>query len=141
LRRAARACEPAQALEIRVSQLAERIQTAVAELSAIQRELNQQLVAAAAHDAASALAEQPEAEAVRDLKCVLDQLRHFLWFYLQAISDDSETSEKTLQLLRQVAKDPARLAKSSSLSFLERLNALSEYALVHYKADARERTN
>ncbi len=113
----------------------------VAELSAIQRELNEQLIAGANDSAQALLAEPSDAEPVRNLKCVLDQVRHFLWFYLQAISPGSEASENTLQLLRQVAKDPNTLAKSSSLTFLERLNALTEYALVHYRQQSQDRTN
>ena len=68
-------------------------------------------------------------------------MRHFIWFYLQVVTRGSESSERTLQLLRQVSKQPKVLHNNSPLTFLERLNALTEYALVHYHADSGEKPN
>ena len=119
-----------------------RIQYLVDELASVQRELNEQLLRSAQSDPITGLHVEPsEGDAVRNLKCVVDQVRHFLWFYLQATSRGSEGSEKTLQLLRQMAHNAGSLATTSPLSFLERLNALSEYALVHYQASDDERPN
>lgn len=119
-----------------------RVQNLVEDISSLQRDLNQRLMTGAVDDGASPmLGESTDAEAIRNLKCAVDQLRHFLWFYLQALSSGSEAGEKTMQLLRQVAKDGSTLSNTSSLTFLERLNALAEYALVHYHAADAKRPN
>lgn len=112
------------------------------DLSSLQHDLNQRLLTGAVNDGASPLlGESADAEAIRNLKCAVDQLRHFLWFYLQALSSGSEAGEKTMQVLRQVAKNGSSLANASPLTFLERLNALAEYALVHYHAGDAKRPN
>ena len=124
--------------------LNERIQHVVEELSAIQRELNDKLMAGGSDDFTGkppAVAVDPDG--VRNLKIAADQLRHFLWFYLQANAPESEAGRDTLQLLRQVASNVNTFSQSSPYTFLERLSALTEYALVHYRADehSRQRPN
>jgi hypothetical protein len=114
----------------------------VHELAAIQDDLNRLLVEDTTNPVGSAL--YPAAgdlDALRDLKSVVDQMRHFMWFYLQVVTSGSESSERTLQLLRQVSKQPRVLHANSPLTFLERLNALTEYALVHYHEEPGEKPN
>jgi len=119
-----------------------RVQNLVEDLAALQHDLNQRLMTGAVDDGASPqLGESADAESIRNLKCAVDQLRHFLWFYLQALSSGSEAGEKTMQLLRQVAKNGRSLSGASSLTFLERINALAEYALVHYNSGDAKRPN
>ena len=48
-----------------------------------------------------ALADPPEVESIQVLKSALDQMRHFLWFYMQVVASDSEMGEKFRQTLRQ----------------------------------------
>ncbi len=50
-----------------------------------------------------ALANPPEMESIQALKSALDQMRHFLWFYLQVVTNDSEMGERFRQSLRQDA--------------------------------------
>src|ERR1039458_2863427 len=40
-------------------------------------------------------------ESLNVLKSVLDQMRHFLWFYMQVVTSDSEMGEKFRETLRQ----------------------------------------
>src|ERR1035438_357681 len=57
-----------------------------------------------------ALAGAPEIESIQVLKSALDQMRHFLWFYMQVVTSDSEMGEKFRQTLRQEAPvQPAEL--------------------------------
>ena len=56
-----------------------------------------------------ALADPPEIESIQVLKTALDQMRHFLWFYMQVVTSDSEMGEKFRETLRQEA--PARAAE------------------------------
>ena len=48
-----------------------------------------------------ALADPPEVESLQVLKGALDQMRHFLWFYMQVMTSGSEMGEKLRQTLRQ----------------------------------------
>jgi len=53
-------------------------------------------------------------ETIQVLKSALDQMRHFLWFYMQVVASDSEMGEKFRQTLRQDAPVPALKWSSSS---------------------------
>jgi hypothetical protein len=118
-----------------------RVDRVVRELASIQEELNQLLVEDATNQMGQSMRPaSQDLDALRDLKSVVDQMRHFLWFYLQVVTSGSEASERTMQLLRQVSK-PKTLHVNSPLTFLERLNALTEYALVHYREDGTEKPN
>lgn len=122
-----------------------RVDQVVNELASIQDELNRLLVEDSTNPVGSPGSAlypgEGELAPLRDLKSVVDQMRHFLWFYLQVVTSGSESSERTLQLLRQVSKQPAVLHPNSPLTFLERLNALTEYALVHYHEDVSDKPN
>ena len=120
----------------------ERLAHVVQELASLQRDLNQLLMDhAAAEGDSSEFAEKVDAAALRDLKSVVDQMRHFLRFYLQAVTGGSEAGERTMQLLRQVSRNSTVLGKADPSTFLERLNALAEYALVHQDTDPTRKPN
>jgi hypothetical protein len=53
-----------------------------------------------------ALADPPEMESIQSLKSALDQMRHFLWFYMQVVTSDSEMGEKFRETLRHDAPTP-----------------------------------
>jgi hypothetical protein len=79
-----------------------RILRVTDDLRVIQRELNCAAMQAPTDpELMEALADPPEMEAIRVLKSVLDQMRHFLWFYMQVVTSDSEMGEKFRQTLRQ----------------------------------------
>ena len=120
----------------------ERLAHVVQELASLQRDLNQLLM----DDAAAAgptfeFAEKVDAGALRDLKSVVDQMRHFLWFYLQAVSGGSEAGERTMQLLRQISCNSAAIAKADPATFLERLNALADFALADHTSNPARKPN
>jgi hypothetical protein len=81
-----------------------RILRVTDDLRAIQKELNCAAMQAPTDpELMEALSDPPEMESIQALKSALDQMRHFLWFYLQVVTSDSEMGEKFRQTLRQDA--------------------------------------
>lgn len=81
-----------------------RILRVTDDLRVIQNELNCAAMQAPTDpELMEALADPPEMESIQALKSALDQMRHFLWFYLQVVTNDSEMGEKFRQTLRQDA--------------------------------------
>jgi hypothetical protein len=86
-----------------------RILRVTDDLRVIQRELNCAAMQAPTDpELMEALADPPEMETIQVLKSALDQMRHFLWFYMQVVTSDSEMGEKFRQTLRQEAA-PVRI--------------------------------
>ncbi len=71
---------------------------------------------------------------VKDFKATVDQMRHFLWFFVQAVSED-ESGEKLVELLRQAAHGlkPA--------SEFDQINSVSDYAILHYPIPPNRKPN
>ena len=81
-----------------------RILRVTDDLRVIQRELNCAAMQAPTDpELMEVLADPPEMESIQVLKGALDQMRHFLWFYMQVVTSDSEMGEKFRQTLRQDA--------------------------------------
>jgi len=81
-----------------------RILRVTDDLRVIQRELNCAAMQAPTDpELMEALSAPPEMESMQVLKSALDQMRHFLWFYMQVVTSDSEMGEKFRQSLRQEA--------------------------------------
>jgi len=79
-----------------------RILRVTDDLRVIQRELNCAAMQAPTDpELMEALADPPEMESLEVLKSALDQMRHFLWFYMQVVTSDSEMGEKFRETLRQ----------------------------------------
>src|SRR5215831_18980350 len=63
-----------------------RILRVTEDLRAIQRELNCAAMEAPSDpELMEALSQLPEMESLQTLKSALDQMRHFLWFYMQVV--------------------------------------------------------
>ena len=106
------------------------------DLRAIQRELNCAAMQAPSDpELMEALSALPETEAIQILCKALDQMRHFLWFYTQVMSNEPELGDK----LRQ--SNPAKPVEESKVdtSFLDQLTRADEAALLRYLVDAKER--
>ena len=68
-----------------------RILRVTEDLRAIQQTLNCAAMQAPGDpELMEALCELPEIESLQVLKSALDQMRHFLWFYMQVMTNDSE---------------------------------------------------
>jgi pimeloyl-CoA synthetase len=107
-----------------------RIQRVTEDLRAIQQELNWAAIQVPTNpEQREALSELVEAESLQALKSALDQMRHFLWFFIQVVSNESEFGERLREVLRQrVASD----ATPTKTTFLEKLKMATDHALVRY---------
>jgi hypothetical protein len=104
------------------------------DLRVIQRELNCAAMQAPTDpELMEALANQPEMESIQVLKSAVDQMRHFLWFYMQVVTSDSEMGEKIRQSLRQDA--PAAAVPEMERQFQSATDAI----MLRYLADSKFR--
>jgi hypothetical protein len=71
-------------------------------------------------------------ETIQVLKSALDQMRHFLWFYMQVVTSDSEMGEKFRQTLRQDV--PVRAAERE-----QQFQSATDSIMLRYLADSKFR--
>jgi hypothetical protein len=103
------------------------------DLRAIQQELNCAAMQAPNDpELMENLARLPEIESLEMLKSALDQMRHFLWFYVQVMTTGSEAVET-----RQRTVQKPQSAKPESA--LGKYNTLSEAALLRHYANSKNR--
>ena len=106
------------------------------DLRAIQRELNCAAMQAPSDpELMEALSALPETEAIQVLTRSLDQMRHFLWFYTQVMSNDPELGDKLRQSNASHTVEDGRM----DTSFLDKLTHADESVLLRYLADAKDR--
>jgi len=79
-----------------------RILRVTEDLRAIQQELNCAAMQAASDpEMMETLSGRAEMDSLQVLKSALDQMRHFLWFYMQVMTSDSELGDNIRRSLRQ----------------------------------------
>lgn len=106
------------------------------DLRVIQRELNCAAMQAPSDpELMEALSALPETEAIQILCKTLDQMRHFLWFYTQVMSNDPELGDK----LRQSSASPTVEDRKVDTSFLDQLTRADEAVLLRHLAEAKDR--
>jgi len=111
-----------------------RILRVTEDLRAIQQELNCAAMQAPTDpELMEALSDQPEMDTLQVLKSSLDQMRHFLWFYIQVMTNDSELGEKLRQSLRQDA------ASRVQENFERQLQNASDSIMLRYLSDHKNR--
>ncbi len=114
-----------------------RILRVTEDLRAIQRELNIAAMEAPGNpELMEALTQLPEMESLQVLKSALDQMRHFLWFYIQVMTNNSESGDQLRQSIRQKPDDPSR---TTDASLLEKFKNAADSALLQYLADGKAR--
>jgi hypothetical protein len=106
------------------------------DLRVIQRELNCAAMQAPSDpELMEALSALPETEAIQTLCKALDQMRHFLWFYSQVMSNEPELGDKLrLSNASKTAGDG-----NVDTSFLDQLTRADEAVLMRYLAEAKDR--
>jgi hypothetical protein len=115
-----------------------RILRVTEDLRIIQRELNCAVMEAPGDpELLEVLNQMPELESLEVLKQALDQMRHFLWFYTQVITDGSEDSEQLRQSLRPNVAEEAVL--SPRVAAAQKFKQLSDAALLQYFNDGKAR--
>ena len=103
------------------------------DLRAIQHELNCAAMQAPNDpELMESLAGLPEIESLEMLKAALDQMRHFLWFYVQVMTTGSEVEDSP----RPSSK---KLQSAQAESLLEKYNSLSEAVLLRHFANSKNR--
>ncbi len=110
-----------------------RILRVTDDLRVIQRELNCAAMQAPTDpELMEALADAPEMESIQVLKSALDQMRHFLWFYMQVVTSDSEMGEKFRETLRR--DTPVRVPEME-----QQLQSATDAIMLRYLADSKFR--
>jgi hypothetical protein len=111
-----------------------RILRVTEDLRAIQQELNCAAMQAPTDpELMEALSETPEMDSLQVLKSALDQMRHFLWFYVEVMTSDSEMGEKLRQSLRQDA------TPRGQDTFDRQFQSASDSIMLRYLADHKNR--
>jgi hypothetical protein len=114
-----------------------RILRVTEDLRAIQRELNCAAMQAPADpELMESLSELGEMESIQMLKSALDQMRHFLWFYMQIVANESEVGEKLRQTLRQ---RPSGDISGTPASVFEKISSAADAAMMRYLTDGKVR--
>jgi hypothetical protein len=110
-----------------------RILRVTDDLRIIQSELNCAAMQAPTNpELLEVLSESSQIESLHVLKSVLDQMRHFLWFYMQVVTSDSEMGEKFRQTLRQ--ETPVRPPEAD-----QQCQSATDAIMLRYLADSRFR--
>ena len=110
-----------------------RILRVADDLRVIQGELNCAAMQAPTDpELLEALSEPAQMESVQVLKSVLDQMRHFLWFYTQVVTSDSEMGEKFRQTMRQDSPVPTPEVD-------QQFQSATDAIMLRYIADSRFR--
>jgi len=114
-----------------------RILRVTEDLRTIQRQLNCAAMEAPGDpELMEILSQLPEMESIQLLKSALDQMRHFLWFFMQVMANESETGEKLRQSIRQKSSDDAKLKAEASL--LEKFRS-ADHVFLRYLTDGKNR--
>src|SRR5437588_1777911 len=123
------AFEDTNDLHLRIARVTEDLRT-------IQQELNCAAMQAPSDpELMEALNSLSETEPIETLRVALDQMRHFLWFYSQVMSNEPELGDKLRQSVRPSSDEKPRTGKS----FLDQLSRADELLLLHHLSDAKRR--
>ena len=115
-----------------------RILRVTEDLRAIQQTLNCAAMQAPGDpELMEALCQLPEIESLNVLKSALDQMRHFLWFYMQVMTNESEDGDKLRQSLGQKQVDKGIV--SPRVAAAEKFKRAADTALLQYLSDGKAR--
>src|SRR6202521_361645 len=115
-----------------------RILRVTEDLRAIQQRLNlPALQAPGDPELMEALCQLPEIESLQVLKSALDQMRHFIWFYMQVMTNESEDGDRLRQSLGQ--KPAADGMVSPRGADAEEVKRAADTALLQYLSDGKVR--
>lgn len=115
-----------------------RILRVTEDLRFIQQELNCAAMQAPGDpELMESLNSVPEVDSLHVLKSALDQMRHFLWFYMQVIADDSEGAEMLRESIRQKPSDD--FVASPRVTAAQKFQLAADAALLRYLSDGKTR--
>jgi hypothetical protein len=108
-----------------------RILRVTEDLRAIQRELNCAAMQVPGDpELMEALTQLPEIESLEVMKSALDQMRHFLWFYIQVMTSDSDGEDR-------LRTSSPKNTSAREASLIEKYS--TDAALLRYIADGKNR--
>ena len=114
-----------------------RVQRVTEDLRAIQRELNCAAMEAASDpELLEALTQLPEMDSLQVLKSAVDQMRHFLWFYMQIMTNESELTDRLRQAIRQRTSEDS---PSPDAALLKDFETIGNSALLRFLTDGKDR--
>ena len=115
-----------------------RIARVTEDLRTIQQELNCAAMQAPSDpELMESLNSLSETEPIETLRVALDQMRHFLWFYSQVMSNEPEFGDKLRQSV--AAKTASDEKPKVEARFLNRLSRADEMVLLRHLAEAKQR--
>jgi hypothetical protein len=115
-----------------------RILRVTEDMRAIQQQLNCAAMQAPGDpELMEALCQLPELESLQVLKTSLDQMRHFLWFYTQVITNESADAEELRESIRLKPSQEAGL--SPRVAAAEKFRQAADAALLQFLADGKAR--
>src|SRR5262249_40820073 len=115
-----------------------RVARVTEDLRAIQRELNCAAMEAPGDpELMEALSQLPEMESLQVLKSAVDQMRHFLWFYMQVMTNETEAGEQLRESIRQKTSEDTVI--SAEAAFLKKCRSAADNALLRFLSDGKIR--
>ncbi len=115
-----------------------RIARVTEDLRQIQQELNCAAMQAPSDpELMEALSSLSETEPIETLRQALDQMRHFLWFYAQVMTNEPEFGDQLRQSLAAPSANDQSPKQESS--FLDQLSRADELVLLHHMVEAKRR--
>ena len=110
------------------------------DLRAIQRELNCAAMEAPGNpELLEALSADPELESLQVLKSALDQMRHFLWFYGQVVTNESEFGDRLARDDSAETIERRRAVQAPPNPMNDRIRGAAEALMLQYLADGKTR--
>jgi hypothetical protein len=115
-----------------------RILRVTDDLRAIQQQLNCAAMQAPGDpELMEALCQVPEMDSLEVLKTAMDQMRHFLWFYMQVMTNESEDGESLRETIRQKPSQDG--PPSPRIAAAEKFRAAADAALLQFLSDGKAR--
>ncbi len=115
-----------------------RVLRVTEDLRFIQQELNCAAMEAPSNpELMEELSQLPEMEALQMLKSAVDQMRHFLWFYMQVMTNESEAGDQLRQSIRQ--RTAPDVVISPEAAFLKKCRSAADQAMLRFLADGKNR--
>jgi len=115
-----------------------RILRVTEDLRAIQQQLNCAAMQAPNDpELMEALCQVPEMQSLEVLKAAVDQMRHFLWFYMQVMTNESEDGDRLRETIRQTPA--AAAAISPRVAAAEKFRHAADAALLQFLSDGKAR--
>ncbi len=120
-----------EAIHLRVDRVTE-------DLRAIQRALNCAAMEVPNDpELMEAMSQLPEMDSLRTLKSAVDQMRHFLWFYMQVMANETEAGDRLRQSIRQRTSEDVSI--SAEAAFLKKCRSAADTAVLRFMSEGKNR--